>query len=68
MFYFNDSGFLFLGDISNISGIIMIIKNDGFVKKVIVNLWKGIYMQFNYFIMNIGMFFWVFQGFFIFVS
>lgn len=51
MFYFNDSGFLFLGDISNISGIIMIIKNDGFVKKVIVNLWKGIYMQFNYFIM-----------------
>lgn len=66
MFYFNDSGFLFLGDISNISGIIMTIKNDGFVKKVIVNLWKGIYMQFNYFIMN--MFFWVFQGFFIFIS
>lgn len=44
MFYFNDSGFLFLGDISNISGIIMTIKNDGFVKKVIVNLWKGIYV------------------------
>lgn len=58
MFYFNDSGFLFLGDISNISGIIMTIKNDGFVKKVIVNLWKGKYMKFNYFIMN--MFFWVF--------
>lgn len=44
MLHSNDSGFLSLGDTSNISGITMTIKNDGPVKKAIVNPWKGIHM------------------------
>lgn len=43
MLLFNDSGFLSLGDTSNISGITMTIKNDGPVKKAIVNPWKGVH-------------------------
>lgn len=44
MLHSNDSGFLSLGDTSNISGITMTIKNDGPVKKAIVNPWKGIHV------------------------
>lgn len=43
MLHSNDSGFLSLGDTSNLSGITMTIKNDGPVKKAIVNPWKGVH-------------------------
>lgn len=45
MLHSNDSGFLSFCDTSNISGITMTIKNDGPVKKAIVNPWKGIHIH-----------------------
>ncbi|XP_061189229.1 transcriptional protein SWT1-like isoform X2 [Saccostrea echinata] len=38
-----DSGFLSVGDTSNLSNITLTIKNDGPVKKAVVNPWKGVH-------------------------
>ncbi|XP_062608177.1 transcriptional protein SWT1-like [Saccostrea cucullata] len=39
----HDSGFLSVGDTSNLSNITLTIKNDGPVKKAVVNPWKGVH-------------------------